>query len=63
MPRFKAPPDTGGITLVCGQFTVVDGHIETPKDIGPGDLAGLAANGFRPAGRAHKAKATTPPKE
>lgn len=62
MARFIAPADVGGVTLTAGQFEVVDGHIETPDDLGPGDIVGLAANGFAPVppekpARGGKAKA------
>jgi hypothetical protein len=52
MMRFAAPADTSAISLTCGEFAVKNGHIEVPHDVGQGDLAGLAAHGFRIA---HKA--------
>ena len=47
--RFSAPANVSSVSLTCGEFAVVKGHVTLPKDIGEGDLAGLAANGFRRA--------------
>jgi hypothetical protein len=54
MARFLAPADVGGVTLTCGQFEVAEGVIEVPDDLGAGDRAGLAANGFQPEPPAKK---------
>ena len=47
--RYAAPEHVTGISLSVGPFTVVDGFIEVPDDLGQGDLGGLAMNGFKPA--------------
>lgn len=47
--RFIAPEHTSGVTLSIGPVDVVDGAIDVQDDLGEGDRAGLAANGFLPA--------------
>ena len=46
--RYLAPADVTGITLSTGPLSVVDGFVEVPDDVLPGDLGGLAVNGFVP---------------
>lgn len=60
--RFSASADTSAISLAAGEFAVVDGFVDLPEDIGDGDLAGLAANGFKRAADADEAAAKKPAK-
>jgi hypothetical protein len=46
MMRFIAPPHVGTAFLSTGPVAVIDGAIELPGDLSPGDQAGLAASGF-----------------
>ncbi|BCA57688.1 hypothetical protein [Sphingomonas sp. HMP6] len=43
--RFTAPPHMTSADLTCGPTPVIDGIIELPDNAGPGDIAGLIANG------------------
>lgn len=58
--RFSAPADTSAISLAAGEFAVAKGFVDVPDDIGSGDLAGLAANGFLPAPKGGKAPDPAP---
>ena len=57
MIRLIAPPHTGTAFLSSGPVAVIDGALELPDDLSPGDRAGLAASGFVPA----PAEKTKPP--
>jgi len=44
--KYNAPAHTTQIHLTIGTVDVKDGQIEVPAELSPGDIAGLAANGF-----------------
>jgi len=58
--RFSAPADVSAISLAAGEFPVTKGFVDVPDDVGAGDLAGLAANGFVAAPKGGKATDPTP---
>lgn len=43
--RFTAPPHMHSADLTTGPTLVIDGIITLPDNAGPGDIAGLIANG------------------
>ena len=47
--RFSAPAHMTSADLTTGPVAVIDGFIDTPDGIGPGDIAGLIANGCQQA--------------
>ena len=58
--RYLAPPETTGIHLTTGPLIVVDGAVDVPDDALPGDLSGLAMNGFVLATDDHEPAAPEP---